>query len=615
MGERGLVLFDAPSGADPDLQSTEATVLSSSGRARLTGGALGAQPVAMASRERCARIVDLDRSIAALTAERASLLVAERDCGEWRKAGYSTFEAWRGQMSGEGQRTARAQLTVATVLDESPEAAEAVSAGEVTVVHAGILGRVRSRAERPGSQALTPTESQELLDLAKKEDADSFAKTADRWWARRDSLAHDATHEEIRRKRFLTISHTSHGTHIKGFLDGVAGRRVAVAVDAAMSRPDSGDDRDYAQRMADALVDVADRAINGGSLKNGAAVRPHVSVIMTEETFVQARRELRRRATEATGSTGSTGSTDDEGAALFGSPAGGKHDPPPDTPSPVAASGAPQPVEPVTFEDGTPVPLSEVARILCDAEFTRIVMTAENVPVNLGRSVRLYSREQRRAIIARDRGCQFRACTQPVQWCEIHHVDWWSNGGETSLDNGILLCSFHHHEVHRLNLTVDRDVNSTNGARDARGARLVRITHGTERAECRVDSGPTRLALGPAPTTPSPGQPQTPTQSRTATPVRAQGLLLPRQSPDAAPARVHVRDPRTVRPAGQPQAPQLYRRSPTEAGPQGPQAALRHEAILQPAQAMARPGDPLRQARRHLPRQRRPSAIITWLRS
>ncbi len=503
----------------------------------------GVQPLSVQSRVRCARILELDRSIAALTAERAALLVAERDCGEWKKAGYPSFEVWRGQVSGEGRRVARSQLTVAMELEESAEVAEAVASGVVTLVHAEVLGRVRAQVERTSAGPLTSSDTQELMDLAAGQDADTFAKQADVWMARRDSVAHDATHEEARRRRFLSVSHTATGTHVKGFLDVVAGQTLRIALEAAMNRPGDDDDRDYGQRCADALVDVAERAVNGGSLKGGALVRPHVSVIMTEATFAQASRELRRRAAQAAAvrpATARPGTVCPGTARPDVTRSNAENvDSVNDTASTTtitsaSALSAPEPVDPVTFEDGTPVPLTEVARILCDAELTRIVVDADDVPVNLGRTVRLYSREQRRAIIARDRGCQFTGCTKPARWCEVHHIDWWDRDqGNTSVDNGILLCNFHHHEVHRDNLTVRRRPG---------GSRDVQLSRPQGRA-------------GPSPASP-PGKP------------RGAPAGTPSRAPAGVPAGVSVRAPAGV--SGMPADARMGRAPRTLAGERRP---------------------------------------------
>ena len=39
--------------------------------------------------------------------------------------------------------------------------------------------------------------------------------------------------------------------------------------------------------------------------------------------------------------------------------------------------------------------------------------------------------------------------TIPAPWCEAHHVTYWSRGGSTGTDNGTLLCSHHHHLIHK----------------------------------------------------------------------------------------------------------------------------------------------------------------------
>ena len=101
--------------------------------------------------------------------------------------------------------------------------------------------------------------------------------------------------------------------------------------------------------------------------------------------------------------------------------------------------------------DGIEQPISaETARRLAaDAQIIPVVLGGESEVLDLGRAKRLYSQAQRIALAERDDGCAWRNCHHPPSYTEAHHLKWWQHGGETNLDNGILLCSMHHHRIHR----------------------------------------------------------------------------------------------------------------------------------------------------------------------
>jgi len=95
-----------------------------------------------------------------------------------------------------------------------------------------------------------------------------------------------------------------------------------------------------------------------------------------------------------------------------------------------------------------------VRRMACDAEIIPMVLGGDGEPLDVGRSRRLFTRGQRLALIARDKGCSWAGCTVPASWCDAHHVVHWRHGGRTSLLNAALLCPKHHTEVHDRELTA-----------------------------------------------------------------------------------------------------------------------------------------------------------------
>ena len=106
--------------------------------------------------------------------------------------------------------------------------------------------------------------------------------------------------------------------------------------------------------------------------------------------------------------------------------------------------------------DGIETPISAgTARIMAaDAEIIPEVLGGNSEVLDLGSRRRLFSRAQRLALIERDGGCAFTGCDAPPSHTEAHHIEWWNKGGPTNLDNGILVCSRHHHDIHRDNWDI-----------------------------------------------------------------------------------------------------------------------------------------------------------------
>ena len=89
-----------------------------------------------------------------------------------------------------------------------------------------------------------------------------------------------------------------------------------------------------------------------------------------------------------------------------------------------------------------------IHKLTCDAAISRIVMSPDSQPLDIGRSTRTVPEPMRRAVIARDRHCRFPGCRRPACWCDAHHIIHWSDGGHTKVDNLILLCRHHHTLIH-----------------------------------------------------------------------------------------------------------------------------------------------------------------------
>ncbi|MCB9374513.1 MAG: DUF222 domain-containing protein [Microthrixaceae bacterium] len=127
---------------------------------------------------------------------------------------------------------------------------------------------------------------------------------------------------------------------------------------------------------------------------------------------------------------------------------------------------------------------AELSRVLCEGTLQMLV-DHDGQPLWLGTEKRLFNRHQRRALRHRAGGvsaCEFPGCPT-TRFVETHHIAGVAeDGGLTDLDNGVLLCSFHHHELHRKRWQIVRN-----------GSQLTFY----DRTRCLGSSGPPGPTPGP----------------------------------------------------------------------------------------------------------------------
>jgi hypothetical protein len=102
---------------------------------------------------------------------------------------------------------------------------------------------------------------------------------------------------------------------------------------------------------------------------------------------------------------------------------------------------------------GADLPVETVRRLACEAEILPVVLDGRSVPMDVGRSKRLATVHQRRALEAIHPTCAIPDCEVIFDHCNVHHIDYWAisdsgGGGSTDLNNMVPLCSRHHHAAH-----------------------------------------------------------------------------------------------------------------------------------------------------------------------
>jgi hypothetical protein len=345
-------------------------------------------------------LVVMRRGIDRLEAQFSRRLVRFDVVRGYEAQGAADLISWLRSACRMGTSAAARRLHLARQLVELPETEVAWRSGAISTGHAAIIGRTVDEMGDEAARAAEPT----LLEAADQSNPGHVWLIGQRLrhFLDRDRALADANAMYARRRLHLTKG-LDGGLNVEGLLDSEGGAILRTAIDA-LTRPQPGDERIAPQRRADALVELARRQLDSGSLPASGGQRPHLTVTTPAAA-------LRRK----------------EGAL------------------------------PAELEWAGPIVDDMARRLGCDAVCSTVEIGPDGVPLTVGRATRTVPPSIRRALVVRDRGCCFPGCDRPPAWTDGHHLVHWADGGETALENLVLLCRPHHRLVHEEGWTLQRN--------------------------------------------------------------------------------------------------------------------------------------------------------------
>ena len=327
--------------------------------------------------------------------------IAELDRREvWGGWGVKSCAHWLNWQCGIAMGAAREKVRVARALEATPRISAAFAAGELS------YSKVRAM-----SRVATPANEEYLLMIARYGTAAHVEQVVRAYrTVDREAATHRANRaHETRACRWHYAEDGTFVLHAR--LPAEVGALFVQALAAAVESVPAGTpapeerspDEPHAARRADALALLAERFLVGDGNPTIRSADRHTVVIHVDR--------------EALRESGDYGRCDlDHGAALA-----------PET----------------------------ARRLACDASTIELDEDADGEPLNIGRKSRTIPPAIRRFLDHRDRGCRFPGCTEH-RHVDAHHIRHWADGGETRVDNLVLLCRHHHRLVHEGGYSIER---------------------------------------------------------------------------------------------------------------------------------------------------------------
>ena len=347
-------------------------------------------------------IATLAADIHAATCRLMDLIVAFDLASGWFHEGAKSCAHWLSWRCGFSERTARDHVRVAHRLQELPLVKAAFGRGELSYSKVRALTRLSAI-----------TEEAQLLEFARAASAAQLDKAVRTY---RACEAVDADAVEAHARRFLDFAEEDDGTvRISGRLPADEAALVIAALEDLRETLD-------ARRKLEADYDDA------APWESRGARRADALLMIIEDRAAHER-------TRSTGGDRCQVVLHVEPAALIAAEPG---------------DGAPRPR--AETADGLPVPRETVRRLCCDAGLVP-VLESDGKQLDVGRRTRTIPPAIRRALRARDHGCQFPGCNE-TRHIEAHHIDHWADGGETKLTNLSSFCRYHHRFLHEYGYTV-----------------------------------------------------------------------------------------------------------------------------------------------------------------
>ena len=357
-----------------------------------------------------------------------------------------------------GASAAHGCVRTARALFRGPLAATAtaVTNGELSVAHAAVLAAGTHDLPTHTAAEAEPA----LLEAARRLDPPRLRRVIAHLRDAVDPEGADRQAERRHEQRGVWVTPTWEGmVALQGLLEPEAGQTLLAALDPLTRPANAQDERSGPQRRADALTELARRALEGGQLPQTGGVRPQLSVIVDLDSLLGGPGAIAGEG----GWAGPLGPEACRRLACDGAVTrvlvtrhpGDRDHPDHDHPGYDAGPGGDHQQQPTTAGSGVEVgpPAADQGEVQgwLRAAMDRlppILGGAPSQPLNVGRTSRVITPAQRSALAVRDGGCVFPDCDRPLAWCEGHHLLHWLDGGPTDLANLALLCRAHHRAVH-----------------------------------------------------------------------------------------------------------------------------------------------------------------------